>query len=60
MARTAQASTISLLARESGFDPIEDRLRENTRTMIEAVFRERLGQFPGRLRYSREGGDVKG
>ena len=49
-----------LLACEGGFDPIEDRLRENIRTTIEAVFQEELDGFLGRLRYSRHGGAVKG
>ena len=35
-------------------DPLEDRLRENIRSMIEAVFEEELAQFLGRCRYGRE------
>jgi transposase-like protein len=51
-------STSALLANEVGYDPIEDRLRENIRTTIEAVFEEELAQFLGRCRYGR-GGDAK-
>lgn len=48
-------STSTLLANEVGYDPIEDRLRENIRTTIEAVFEEELAQFLGRCRYRRDG-----
>jgi len=51
-------STPTLLANEVGYDPIGDRLRENIRTTIEAVFEEELAQFLGRCRYGR-GGDAK-
>lgn len=43
----------SLLAHEVGYDPIEDRLRENIRATIEAVFDEELDAFLGRCRYDR-------
>jgi len=43
-----------LVACEEGVDPIEDRLRANTRTTIEAVFFEALDSFLCRLRYSRD------
>lgn len=49
-------STSALLANEVGYDPIEDRLRENIRTTIETVFEEELAQFIGRCRYGRGGG----
>jgi len=39
--------TSALLANEVGYDPIEDRLRENIRATIEAVFEEELDQFLG-------------
>ena len=39
---------LSLLANDAGYDPLEDRLRENIRSMIEAVFEEELAQFLGR------------
>ncbi len=60
MTKTTDTSTFSLLACEEGFDPIEDRLRVNIRSTIEAVFNEELDSFPGRLRYGRETGAVKG
>lgn len=60
MTKTTDTSPISLLACEEGFDPIEDRLRANIRTTIEAVFEEELDGFLGRLRYSREIGGAKG
>ena len=60
MKKTTDTSGIALLACEEGFDPIEDRLRQNIRSTIEAVFFEELDGFLGRLRYSRDGGVVKG
>lgn len=60
MKKATDTSGIALLACEEGFDPIEDRLRQNIRSTIEAVFFEELDGFLGRLRYSRDGGDVKG
>lgn len=60
MKKTTETRGIALLACEEGFDPIEDRLRQNIRTTIEAVFFEELDSFLGRLRYSRGGGAVKG
>ena len=53
---TASAS-FALQPDETGFDPIEDRLRVNVRATIEAVFEEELAEFLGRLRYGR--GEVK-
>ena len=60
MNQTTDASAVSLLACDDGFDPIEDRLRANIRSTIEAVFNEELDSFLGRLRYSREAGAAKG
>jgi len=60
MTKTTDTSTLSLLACEEGFDPIEDRLRANIRGTMEAVFTEELDSFLGRLRYGREAGAAKG
>ena len=38
MTMNTATSTSALLANEVGYDPIEDRLRLNIRTTIEAVF----------------------
>ena len=54
MKNTTETSALSLLANDAGYDPLEDRLRENIRSMIEAVFEEELAQFLGRCRYGRE------
>ncbi len=53
MTKNTATSTSALLANEIGYDPIEDRLRLNIRTTIEAVFEEELEQFLGRCRYRR-------
>ena len=53
MNKNTETSAFSLLANEAGYDPIEDRLRENIRATIEAVFEEELAQFLGRCRYDR-------
>ena len=50
MKNTTETSALSLLANDAGYDPIEDRLRENIRSTIEAVFEEELAQFLGRCR----------
>ena len=47
MKNNIDTSTLSLLANEAGYDPIEDRLRENIRATIEAVFEEELDAFLG-------------
>ena len=51
MTKTTDTSPISLLACEEGFDPIEDRLRANIRTTIEAAgfsnSRTRVSVNPG-------------
>ena len=60
MTKNTDASTLALLANEAGYDPIEDRLRENIRVTIEALFEEELGAFIGRCRYGRGGAKKKG
>ena len=60
MNQTTESTGLSLPANDDGYDPIEDRLRANIRTTIEAVFEEELDGFLGRLRYSRESGGAKG
>jgi transposase-like protein len=61
MTKTTDTNALSLLACDEGFDPIEDRLRANIRSTIEAVFNEELDGFLGRLRYGRDAtGPVKG
>ena len=47
MKNTTETSALSLLANDAGYDPLEDRLRENIRSTIEAVFEEELAQFLG-------------
>ncbi len=56
MNQITDTSSFPLLAQETGFDPIEERLRMNVRTTIEAVFKEELAGFLGRLRYGRGDG----
>ena len=60
MNKNTETSAFSLLANEAGYDPIEDRLRENIRATIEAVFEEELAQFLGRCRYDRVSEAVSG
>ena len=60
MNQITNTSALSLLACDDGVDPIEDRLRENIRSTIEAVFNEELDGFLGRLRYDRGTGASKG
>jgi len=61
MTKTTDMNALSLLACDEGFEPIEDRLRANIRSTIEAVFNEELDGFLGRLRYGRDAtGPVKG
>ena len=59
MSKTIETPAVSLLAADVGYDPIEDRLRDNVRSTIEAVFEEELAAFLGCLRYGR-GGASKG
>ena len=49
-----------LLCSDAGYDPIEDRLRQNIRATIEALFEEELAAVIGRCRYDRGGGLKKG
>ncbi len=60
MTKNTATSTSALLANEAGYDPIEDRLRQNIRATIKAVFEEELEQFLGRCRYGRSGGAKAG
>ena len=53
MKNNTDTATPSLLANETGHDPNEDRLRENIRSTIEAVFEVELAAFLGRCRYDR-------
>ena len=50
----------ALLSSDPGHDPIEDRLRQNIRATIEALFEEELAEFIGRCRYGRDDGAKKG
>ena len=38
MTKNTDTSMLALLANEVGYDPIEDRLRQNIRATIEALF----------------------
>ena len=60
MNKTTETSTPALLSCESGYDLIEDRLRQNIRATIEALFEEELADFIGRCRYGRSGATKKG
>jgi putative transposase len=60
MNQVTATATPALLAGVAGYDPIEDRLRENIRATIEALFEEELAAFIGRCRYDRGGGSRKG
>jgi len=60
MNQVTDTATPALLAGVAGYDPIEDRLRENIRATIEALFEEELAAFIGRCRYDRGGGSRKG
>jgi len=60
MKNNTDTAALSLLSNEAGHDPIEDRLRENIRATIEAVFEEELEAFLGRCRYDRGTGRLTG
>lgn len=60
MNEISDTSTPALVSGETGYDPIEDRLRQNIRATIEALFEEELAAFIGRCRYGRGGGSKKG
>jgi transposase-like protein len=60
MNETTDTTTSALLCGDAGDDPIEDRLRQNIRATIEALFEEELAAVIGRCRYDRSGGSKKG
>ena len=60
MKNTTDTAALLLLANEAGYDPIKDRLRENIRATIEAIFEEELDAFLGRCRYDRGTGKPAG
>jgi len=60
MNQTTDTTTPALLCGDAGYDPIEDRLRQNIRATIEALFEEELAAVIGRCRYDRGGGLKKG
>lgn len=43
----------ALMEAGGGYDPIEDRLRQTVRAIIETLFEEELEAFIGRCRYGR-------
>ena len=57
MTKNTDTSMLALLANEVGYDPIEDRLRQNIRATIEALFEEELAAFIARCRYGRGQGN---
>lgn len=60
MKQITETITPALLSGATGYDPIEDRLRQNIRASIEALFEEELADVIGRCRYGRGGGSKKG
>jgi len=60
MTKNTHTGLLALLANEVGYDPIEDRLRQNIRATIEALFEEELAAFIGRCRYGRGGTTKRG
>lgn len=48
MNQIADINTLSLLACDEGFDPIENRMRANIPVTIKAVFNEEMNGFLGR------------
>jgi hypothetical protein len=56
----ADTTAPALLCGDAGYDPIEDRLRQNIRATIEALFEEELAAVIGRCRYDRGEGLKKG
>ncbi len=60
MTKTTDTTMPALLCGDAGYDPIEDRLRQNIRATIEALFEEELSAFIGRCRYDRGAGPTKG
>jgi hypothetical protein len=45
MSKTIETPAVSLLAADVGYDPIEDRLRDNVRSTIEAVLKKSWRHF---------------
>jgi len=60
MDQTTDTTMPALLCSDAGYDPIEDRLRQNIRATIEALFEEELAAVIGRCRYDRGEGLKKG
>ena len=60
MTKVTDTTMPALLCGDAGYDPIEDRLRQNIRATIEALFEEELAAFIGRCRYDRGAGSTKG
>jgi transposase-like protein len=60
MKRITETITPALLSGATGYDPIEDRPRQNIRATIEALFEEELADVIGRCRDGRGGGSKKG
>ncbi len=60
MTKITDTTMPALLCGDAGYDPIEDRLRQNIRATIEALFEEELAAFIGRCRYGRGNGSTKG
>ena len=60
MTKIPDTDTHALLPGATGYDPIEDRLRQNIRATIETLFEEESEAFIGRCHYGRGGGSKKG
>ena len=60
MNRNTETGSPAPLAIAGDYDPIEDRLRENVRATIGAMFEEELAEYIGRCRYGRGEGSKKG
>jgi len=50
MNQTTDTTTPALLCGDAGYDPIEDRLRQNIRATIEALLEEELAAVIGDCR----------
>ena len=59
MTKVADTMMPALPCGDAGHDPIEDRLRQNIRATIEALFEEELAAFIGRCRHDRGAGLTK-
>ncbi len=60
MTKIPDTDTHAPLPGATGYDPIEDRLRQNIRATIETLFEEESEAFIGRCHYGRGGGSKKG